>query len=82
MQPHKHNHPCNSGIRVQRSAQSGQQGVLTLFILMLRRSEEFLTKGDFLDSVELSLSLRFIWKRMEKQTKKRFIRAQITSSDH
>lgn len=49
---------------------------------MLRRSEEFLTKGDFLDSVELSLSLRFIWKRMEKQTKKRFFRAQITSSDH
>lgn len=36
---------------------------LTRFILTLRRSREFRTKGGFLDRVELSLSLRFSCKR-------------------
>lgn len=33
---------------------------------MLRLSEAFRTKGDFLESVELSLSLRFIWRHEQK----------------
>lgn len=40
--------------------------VLTFFIRMLRLSEAFLTKGDFLESVELSLSLRFIWRHEQR----------------
>lgn len=32
---------------------------------MLRLSEAFLTKGDFLESVEESLSLRFIWRHKQ-----------------
>lgn len=36
---------------------------LTRFILTLRRSKEFRTKGGFLDRVELSLSLRFSCQR-------------------
>lgn len=41
---------------------------------MLRLSEAFLTNGDFLESVELSLSLRFIWK-----TKKNSRESNISS---
>lgn len=36
--------------------------VPTFFMRMLRLSEAFLTNGDFLERVELSLSLRFICK--------------------
>lgn len=39
---------------------------ITFFIRMLRLSEAFLTKGDFLESVEESLSLRFIWRHEHK----------------
>ena len=40
--------------------------VSTFFMRMLRLSEAFLTNGDFLESVELSLSLRFIWQEKKK----------------
>lgn len=45
-----------------------QRGHLTRFIRTLRRSKEFLTKGGFLDRVELSLSLRFSCKEKRRGT--------------
>ena len=46
-----------------RGSKGGAGGCLTRFIRTLRRSREFRTKGGFLDSVELSLSLRFSCKK-------------------
>lgn len=43
------------------------EGIHTLFTLKLRRSVEFLTNSDFLARVELSLSLRFNWKQVQKK---------------
>lgn len=51
-----------------------QKWRFTFFMRMLRLSEAFLTNGDFLESVELSLSLRFIWK-----TKKNSRESNISS---
>ena len=57
--------------RLQQSLAAWKQNigvrcVSTFFMRMLRLSEAFLTNGDFLERVELSLSLRLICKHMRE----------------
>lgn len=54
--------PLSNSSTPKDSVLMNREGVPTFFMRMLRLSEAFLTNGDFLERVELSLSLRFICK--------------------
>lgn len=59
----------SDSVTIKDSLFRNKYKIPTFFMRMLRLSDAFLTNGDFLERVELSLSLRFICKDKRRKVK-------------